>query len=706
MQRVIIRRISDSLGVPMKSVSQVLQMMEEGATVPFIARYRKERTGGLDEIQLGKIGREKGRLEDLQKRKLSILRTIEEQDKLTPELRAKIEDCWEANLLEDFYLPFKKKRKTRAARARDLGLEPLAREIFRQGREESTRLAGKFLNEKISTVEEALKGAGDIMAEWINEDPEVRELVRQSFRKSAVLKAKVVTAKKGEVGKYSDYVDHREKLSTIPSHRLLAIYRGEAEGYLRISVQPYEERLFSILERKLINFRSPSSDLVKKALHDGYKRLIFPSIENEFRNLAKRKADEEAIDIFAENLRQLLLAPPLGPKNTLAIDPAFRTGCKTVCLDSSGQLLWHGTLFPHEPQNQTAKSAKEIIKLVDRYRVKAIAVGNGTAGRETLDFLSGIEELKAVEVYLISEAGASIYSASEVAIEEFPHLDLTVRGAVSIGRRLMDPLAELVKLDPKHIGVGQYQHDVDQNLLKERLTEVVEYGVNSVGINLQTASKHLLSFVSGLGSVLSESIVNYRSEKGNFKSREELLKVPRLGPVAYQQAAGFLRIPDGENPLDNTAVHPERYALLKKMSVDLGIALKDMAGNPALKRLIKPEKYLGKDVGLPTITDILSELEKPGLDPRGKATVVEFSPVRDIADVREGMEVNGVITNLAKFGAFVDIGIKQNGMIHISQITDRYISNPAEILQIGQSVKVRVLEVDEKRGRISLSMKK
>nr|MBS0037159.1 RNA-binding transcriptional accessory protein [Saprospiraceae bacterium] len=705
MQQAVIRMISDALGVPARSVSQVLQMMDEGATVPFIARYRKERTGGLDEIQLGKISREKGRMEDLQKRKLSILKAIEEQEKLTPELRKKIENCWEANLLEDLYLPFKKKRKTRAAKARELGLEPLAIKIYRQGHEHPGRLAAKYLNQKVSNVEEALKGAVDIISEWINEDPEVRELVRQAFRKSAILKAKVIPAKKGEAGKYSDYFDHSEKLSGIPSHRLLAIYRGETEGYLRISVQPDEERLFSQLERKFIKFRSPSAGLVKGALYDGYKRLTLPSIENEFRNLAKRKADEEAIDIFAENLRQLLLAPPLGPKNILAIDPAFRTGCKTVCLDSSGQLLWHGTLFPHEPQKQTERSAEEIIKLVDRYKVEAIAVGNGTAGRETLDFLAEIEELKPTEVYLISEAGASIYSASEVAIEEFPHLDLTVRGAVSIGRRLMDPLAELVKLDPKHIGVGQYQHDVDQTLLKERLTAVVEYCVNSVGINLQTASKHLLSFVSGLGPGLSESIVNYRSKIGKFESRAELLKVPRLGPVAYQQAAGFLRIPGSKNPLDNTAVHPERYALVKKMSADLGIKLRDMAGNSKVKERIKPEKYTGEEVGLPTIRDILSELEKPGLDPRGVAEVVKFSPVREIADIRPGMEVNGVVTNLAKFGAFVDIGIKQNGMIHISQITDRYISNPAEVLLIGQAVKVRVLDVDVDRGRVSLTMK-
>lgn len=705
MQEVIIRRISDALGVSLKSVSQVFQMMSEGASVPFMARYRKERTGGLDEIQLGKLVRGKERLEELQKRKLSILKAIEEQGKLTSELQKRIEGCWEANILEDLYLPFKKKRKTLAVRARELGLEPLAIEIYRLGQEQPHRLARRFLNKEVPTVEDALKGAMDIISEWINENPEVREMVRHSFRKSAALNAKVVTSKKDEAGTYRDYFDHEEKLSKMPSHRLLAIYRGEAEGFLRISVRPEEERLFSQLERKLIPVRSPSAKLVRESLYDGYKRLIFPSIENEYRNLAKRKADEEAIDIFAENLRQLLLAPPLGPKNILAIDPAFRTGCKTVCLDSSGQLLWHGTVFPHEPQKQIERSAEQIIKLMGQFKVEAIAVGNGTAGRETLDFLSGIEELKSTEVYLISEAGASIYSASEIAIEEFPHLDLTVRGAVSIGRRLMDPLAELVKLDPKHIGVGQYQHDVDQNLLKERLTEVVESCVNSVGINLQTASKHLLSYVSGLGPGLSEAIVNYWAKKGKFESREELLKVPRLGPVAYQQAAGFLRIPGSKNPLDNTAVHPERYALVKKMSADLGIKLRDMAGNSKVKERIKPENYTGEEVGLPTIRDILSELEKPGLDPRGVAEVVKFSPVREITDIRPGMEVNGVVTNLAKFGAFVDIGIKQNGMIHISQITDRYISNPAEVLHIGQSVKVRVLDVDVDRGRISLSMK-
>lgn len=706
MPKELVNLVSNSTGFPTQTVHQVMEMLEGGATIPFMARYRKERTGSLDEVEIGKIVRETKRLSDLQKRKEFVLHTISEQGKLTDELKKQIENTWDSVLIEDLYLPFKPKRKTRASLARDRGLESLAEKIYRQGDFQPKKLAQSFLNEEVTTVEDALQGARDIVAEWISESAGVRQKCRNYFKRTGWISSKVVQKKAEEGSKYKDYFEFSEKLNRSPSHRILALFRGENEGFLRVQIRPDEDRLLPELKKMIVKNNSPSAKEVNTAMEDSYKRLIRPSLESEFRKGAKERADEEAIAIFAKNLQQLLMAPPLGAINTLAIDPGFRTGCKTVCLNSSGDLLWHGTIFPHLPQKQTEESGRQLIRLIKKYDIQAIAVGNGTAGRETVEFCRGIPEVENLEVYMVSESGASIYSASEVAREEFPDLDLTVRGAVSIGRRLMDPLAELVKLEPRHVGVGQYQHDVDQNLLKSRLEEVVEWCVNSVGVNLLTASKHLLAYVAGLGPALAESIVRFRSEGNKLNRRKDLLKVPKLGPVAFQQSAGFLRLPDSLNLLDNTGVHPERYALVEKMAADLGVGLKELINSAAVRKNIDPQKYLDKEVGMPTILDILKELEKPGHDPRGKAKIVEFSAIGQIEDVQPGMEVTGVVTNLAKFGAFVDIGIKQNGMIHISQICDRFIKDPAEELSLGQQVRAKVLNVDLERGRISLSLKK
>jgi uncharacterized protein len=705
MDQDLISLISHSTGLQNTRVAAVLKLMNEGATIPFLARYRKEVTGGMDEVVLAELATAKKRFEELIARKITILETIRSQGKLSPELEKKINETWDSVILEDIYLPYKPKRKTRADTAREKGLEPLAKQLMSQGNSDPEQLALRFINSKVESIEDALQGARDIIAEWIHEMDHVRQLVRYSFERSAEIISKVSRGKSDEGIKYKDYYEFSERLSRCPSHRILAIFRGEDEGFLKVSIHPDEERLLNQLHQRLIKGRGDCSMQVEMALEDSYKRLLQPSIETEFRAAARKKADEEAISIFAENLRQLLLAAPLGNKPIMGIDPGFRTGCKVVCLNAYGDLVWNGTIYPHPPQLDGMQAAKTISDMVQKYKIEAIAVGNGTAGRETIDFCKGIRGIEHLEIYSVSEAGASIYSASDVAREEFPELDLTVRGAVSIGRRLMDPLAELVKIDAKHIGVGQYQHDVDQGMLREKLDRVVESCVHAVGINLHTASKHLLAYVSGLGPSLAATIVQQRTENGPFESRAALLKVPRLGPKAFEQCAGFLRIPDAKNPLDNSAVHPERYSVVSKMAKDQGVPVEEFITNPALRKGISLEKYIDKDLGMPTLHDIMKELEKPGLDPRGVAETFEFSSVRKMEDLEPGMQLNGIVTNLAQFGAFVDIGVKQDGMIHISQITDKFIKSPSDVLQLGQQVRVRVVEVDVVRKRVSLSMK-
>jgi uncharacterized protein len=705
MDQDLISLISHSTGLQNTRVAAVLKLMNEGATIPFLARYRKEVTGGMDEVVLAELATAKKRFEELIARKITILETIRSQGKLSPELEKKINETWDSVILEDIYLPYKPKRKTRADTAREKGLEPLAKQLMSQGNSDPEQLALRFINSKVESIEDALQGARDIIAEWIHEMDHVRQLVRYSFERSAEIISKVSRGKSEEGIKYKDYYEFNERLSRCPSHRILAIFRGEDEGFLKVSIHPDEERLINQLHQGLIKGRGDCSMQVEMALEDSYKRLLQPSIETEFRAAARKKADEEAISIFAENLRQLLLAAPLGNKPIMGIDPGFRTGCKVVCLNAYGDLVWNGTIYPHPPQLDGMQAAKTISDMVQKYKIEAIAVGNGTAGRETIDFCKGIRGIEHLEIYSVSEAGASIYSASDVAREEFPELDLTVRGAVSIGRRLMDPLAELVKIDAKHIGVGQYQHDVDQGMLREKLDRTVESCVHAVGINLHTASKHLLAYVSGLGPSLAATIVQQRTENGPFESRAALLKVPRLGPKAFEQCAGFLRIPDAKNPLDNSAVHPERYSVVSKMAKDQGVPVEEFISNPALRKGISLEKYIDKDLGMPTLQDIMKELEKPGLDPRGVAETFEFSSVHRMEDLEPGMQLNGIVTNLAQFGAFVDIGVKQDGMIHISQITDKFIKSPSDVLQLGQQVRVKVVEIDVVRKRVSLSMK-
>ncbi|TVQ43184.1 MAG: RNA-binding transcriptional accessory protein [Saprospirales bacterium] len=698
--------IARSKGIPNKSVIQALTLFEEGATIPFVARYRKEQTGGLDEIQLSGVLDEFKRLKLLQERKAFIIKTIAEQGKLIPSLKQRILDSWSSSEIEDLYLPYKSKRKTKADQAREKGLELLAKILMNQ--KPSTRpneVAEKFCKGKVKTIEEALAGARDIIAEWINVNAKNRQMCRSAFYKSAVLYAKVVKGKENKDSKYKDYYNFSEYLFKAPSHRLLAMFRGENEGVLKLKILPDEDNLLDGLQRGLIKNKSHCEEHLLLALNDAWKRLLQPSLETEFRKIAKSRADEVAIKTFANNLRQLLLAPPLGPKRILALDPAYRTGCKTVCLNESGDLLWHGTVFPHPPQNQKTPAAVLLNELVQQYEIQAIAIGNGTAGKETFDFIKSIPEMSEVQVYLVNEAGASVYSASKVAGEEFPDCDLTVRGAVSIGRRLMDPLAELVKIDPQHIGVGQYQHDVDQRLLNEKLKQEVAFCVNMVGVNLQTASKHLLAFISGLGPTTAEAIVNYRSEKAKFLSRMELLKVPGLGPKTFQQCAGFIRVPDSSNPLDNTAVHPERYALLEKMASDSRSEITDFISSSQKRRNVNLESYVGADIGMPTLNDIMLELEKPGLDPRAKAEEVKFSNIAGIEDIQVGMKVFGTISNLAKFGAFVDLGIKAGALIHISEISNNFISDPSELLSLGQQIEAKVIKVDISRKRISLSLK-
>ena len=698
--------ISDTLQISLPSIENTIKLLDGGATIPFISRYRKEATGGLNEVQIAQISEMYDKMIELEKRKSFILKSIDEQGKLTDELKRKIDDCMEAVELEDIYLPYKPKRQTRAEIARKKGLEGLAKWLMSQPPVAVEQKAADFVGKEVADADEALKGACDIIAEWVNEDEKARQTVRNIFAREAVITSKVIKGKETEGEKYSDYFAFSAILSRCPSHRLLAIRRGEAEGFLRVSISPDDDKCIEKLLFRYVRNHSEAADYVKKAVIDGYKRLLKPSIETEFANLAKEKADDEAISVFADNLRQLLLAAPLGQKRILAIDPGYRTGCKVVCLGEQGDLLHNETIYPHPPQNEFSKSAAKITKLVSTYKIEAIAIGNGTASRETERFIANLQYDRPVKVFVVSENGASIYSASKTAREEFPDYDVTVRGAVSIGRRLADPLAELVKIDPKSIGVGQYQHDVDQAKLKRALDRTVESCVNLVGVDLNTASKHLLTYVSGLGETLAQNIIDYRSENGPFASRSELKKVPRLGEKAFEQCAGFLRISNAKNPLDNSAVHPESYAIVEKMAADLQCSVKELIGNKSKIDSIDLRHYQSETVGEETLTDILHELEKPGRDPRHTAQVLEFDPnVRTIADVREGMILPGIITNITNFGCFVDFGIKENGLVHISELADRFVSNPTDVVSLHQHVKVRVLSIDMQRKRIQLSMK-
>lgn len=699
--------ISKSLGLSLKSVKNTVELLDGGATIPFISRYRKEATGGLDEVQIDQIKTQNEQYCELEKRKEFILKTISEQEKLTPELEEKIRNCWDSTELEDTYLPFKPKRQTRAEIARKNGLEPLAKWIMAQSQGDVETKAAQFLNEQVADVNAALKGARDIIAEWVNEDANARKLIRNIFSHDAIITSKVVKGKELEGEKYADYFDFSAPLSQCPSHRLLAIRRGESEGFLRVSISPDDEKCLDKLVPRYAIRDVPAADQVEEAVEDAYKRLLKPSIETEFANLSKEKADADAIAVFADNLRQLLLSPPLGQKRILAIDPGFRTGCKLVCLNEQGDLLHNETIYPHPPQKETSKAASKVVKLVSTYKIDAIAIGNGTASRETERFISNLRYEKEVKVFVVSESGASVYSASKIAREEFPEYDVTVRGAVSIGRRLSDPLAELVKIDPKSIGVGQYQHDVDQTKLKHSLDQTVENCVNIVGVNLNTASRYLLTYVSGLGESLAQNIVNWRTENGPFRSRKDLKKVPRLGAKAFEQCAGFLRIEDAQNPLDNSAVHPESYPIVEKMASDLHCTVKELIRNKAMIDTIDINKYITEEAGIETLTDILQELEKPGRDPRTTVQMLEFDQnIRTIHDLKEGMRLPGIVTNITNFGCFVDIGIKENGLVHISELADRFISNPTEVVSLHQHVEVKVLSVDLERKRIALSLKK
>ncbi len=707
MSTVLLPIISKNLNIPLKQVQNTVSLLEEGGTVPFISRYRKEATGSLDEVQIGDIQQELKKLEEIEKRRQSILESIASQEMLTPELESKLNDSWSLTELEDLYLPYKPKRKTRASVAREKGLEPLAGTLMKQEINDVESFAQKFVKDEVQSVDDALAGARDIMAEWINESAYARESIRRLFSRSAEISSKLIKGKEEEAEKYRDYFDFREPLKRCPSHRVLAIRRAEAEGLLRAHILPDEDEALTILNKIFVKGRNEAAEQVELAAKDSYKRLLSSSIETEFKNSSKEKADEEAIAVFAENLRQLLMAPPLGPKRVLAIDPGFKSGCKVVALDEHGGLLTNENIYPHAPQALTGPAASKVSRLLQTYKLQAIAIGNGTAGRETEDFVQQKVRIpNGVEVYSVNEAGASIYSASKVGREEFPNYDVTVRGAVSIGRRLMDPLAELVKLDPKSIGVGQYQHDVDQNKLKDSLDRVVESTVNQVGVNLNTASKHLLTYVSGLGPKLAENIVKYRDENGAFTSRLELKKVSGLGPKAYEQSAGFLRIPGGVNPLDNSAVHPESYAIVEKMAKDLNRRVSSLIG--AIKKLDEMDlsRYVTKAIGIPTLKDITSELGKIGRDPRGKAKVFSFDPnIRKVEDLSEGIVLQGIVTNITQFGAFVDIGVKQDGLVHVSQLADRFVSDPNEVVRLQQQVTVKVVEVDIPRNRIQLSMK-
>lgn len=701
--------IAAELKLPAHRIANTLKLLQGGATIPFISRYRKEATGGLDEVQIGDIQTRYEKLCELSKRKETVLSTIEEQGKLTPELKARISACWNATELEDIYLPFKPKRKTRAETARAKGLEPLALLLMMQKENNLAAKVRNFVKGEVKDEEDALKGARDILAEQISEDERSRNLMRNQFQRQALIQSKVVKGKEAEEAsaKYRDYFDFCEPLKKCSSHRLLALRRGESEGVLKVTIFPEDEDMCNErLQRLFVRANNECAHQVEEALTDAYKRLLKPAIETEFAALSKEKADEEAIRVFAENLRQLLLAPPLGQKRVMGIDPGFRTGCKVVCLDAQGTLLHNEAIYPHPPKSEYAQAARKVVKLVEQYKIEAIAIGNGTASRETEQFVTSQRYDREVQVFVVSEDGASIYSASKTAREEFPDYDVTVRGAVSIGRRLMDPLAELVKIDAKSIGVGQYQHDVDQTKLKASLDQTVESCVNLVGVNVNTASKHLLTYVSGLGPTLAQNIVDYRTENGPFESRRQLLKVPRMGAKAYEQCAGFLRIPQAKNPLDNSAVHPESYPIVEQMAKDLNCTVADLIKDKELRSKIDLKKYVTDTVGLPTLTDILQELDKPGRDPRQKIQVFEFDKnVRTLDDLQEGMELPGIVTNITNFGCFVDIGIKENGLVHVSQLADRFVSNPADVVRIHQHVRVKVMSIDHERKRIQLSMK-
>ena len=707
------RLISERLNISEKNVAGTLVLLDEGCTIPFIARYRKERTGGLDEVQIAAISDQYDRLKDIQKRKDTILKTIGDLEKLTPELEKRINDTWEAAELEDIYLPYRPKRRTRAQVAREQGLEPLAQILLLQRERDPEQAALPFVTGDVADVDAAIKGAQDIIAETVSEDEHSRQQLRGAFRRQAMITSKVVKAKadSDEAAKYSDYFDWQEPLRRCSSHRLLAMRRGEAEGILRISISPDDEECIDRLQRHYVRGFTPCGRLVAEAVEDGYKRLLKPSIETEFANLSKEQADEEAIRVFAENLRQLLLSAPLGQKRVMGIDPGFRTGCKVVCLDAQGNLLHHEAIFPHPPVNHRMQATVHLQQMISQYRIEAIAIGNGTASRETRAFVeetlpSPVGEGPGVRLFVVSEDGASVYSASKTAREEFPDEDVTVRGAVSIGRRLMDPLAELVKIDPKSIGVGQYQHDVDQTKLKHALDQTVESCVNLVGVNLNTASQHLLQYVSGLGPALAKNIVDYRSQNGPFTQRAQLKKVPRLGPAAFEQCAGFLRIPGAKNPLDNSAVHPESYKIVEQMASDLHCTVADLISNKAKRDAIDLKRYVTAETGLPTLTDIVKELEKPGRDPREQIEEFEFAKgIETVDDLEEGMELPGIVTNITNFGAFVDIGVHQDGLVHISQLADKYVKDPNAVVKLHQHVRVRVIQIDRRRGRISLSMK-
>ena len=710
--KIFTQLIASELHLSEHAVENTLKLLDEGCTIPFISRYRKERTGGLDEVQITAISDRKERLEEIAKRKDTIVKTITEQQKMTPELQKRIDDSWEMTTLEDIYLPYKPKRRTRAQVAREQGLEPLATMLMMQREANPQKAAQRFVRDGLA-VADCLKGAQDIIAEQVSEDERSRNQVRAAFRREAFIESKVVKAKKDtdEAQKYSDYFDWEEPLKRCSSHRLLAMLRGQSEGILRVSLTIDDDEAVQRLQRNYVRGNGPCQRLVCEAVEDGYKRLLQPSIETEFTNLSKERADEEAIRVFAENLRQLLLGAPLGQKRVMGIDPGFRTGCKVVCLDAQGNLLHHEAIFPHPPVNHRAQATIHVQQMLSDYHIEAIAIGNGTASRETKEFVDdALKEMKQTEsapaVFVVSEDGASVYSASKVARDEFPNEDVTVRGAVSIGRRLMDPLAELVKIDPKSIGVGQYQHDVDQTMLKHSLDQTVESCVNLVGVNLNTASQHLLTYVSGLGPVLAQNIVDYRKANGAFTSRAQLKKVPRLGPAAYQQCAGFLRIPNAKNPLDNSAVHPESYGVVEQMAKDCHCTVSDLISQPDKRAQIDIHRYVTSEIGLPTLTDIMRELEKPGRDPREQIEEFEFdSSVQTIDDLHEGMELPGIVTNITNFGAFVDIGVHQDGLVHVSQLADRYVTDPTQVVRLHQHVRVRVIGVDLRRQRISLSMK-
>ena len=699
------KMIASALNIAERQVENTLSLLNGGATIPFISRYRKEATGGLDEVQIGEIKERSDKLSEIAKRKETILKTIEEQGKLTADLKKRIDACWDATELEDIYLPYKPKRKTRAEVARQKGLEPLATILMMQRENNLSSRVRTFIKGEVKDEEDALKGARDIIAEQVSEDEHSRNQIRNQFSRQAIITSKVVKGKEEEAAKYKDYFDFSEPLKRCTSHRLLAIRRGESEGLLKVSISPNDEECTERLERSYVRGNNECSRQVQEAVRDAYKRLLKPSIETEFAALSKEKADEEAIRVFAGNLRQLLLAPPLGQKRVMGIDPGYRTGCKIVCLDAQGNLLHNETIYPHPPKSEHGASARKLTKLVEQYQVEAIAIGNGTASRETEAFVTNQRYDRKLQVFVVSEDGASIYSASKIAREEFPEYDVTVRGAVSIGRRLMDPLAELVKIEAKSIGVGQYQHDVDQTALKKSLDMTVESCVNSVGVNLNTASRHLLTYISGLGPTLAQNIVDYRAENGAFTSRKELMKVPRMGAKAFEQCAGFLRIPDAKNPLDNSAVHPESYAVVEHIAKDMKCSVEDLIKNKEIRSQIDIQKYVTDKVGLPTLTDIMEELEKPGRDPRQAIKVFEFDKnVKTIDDLKEGMVLPGIVTNITNFGCFVDVGIKENGLVHVSQLCRQFVSDPTTVVSIHQHVQVKVVSIDRERKRIGLTM--